>query len=191
MRLKQELATTAELVSGVLKREQLKREVSQQAKMVWEKREDFANLKRKFPSLLNAKEDEELFYDKERVIKKIKPVEQGYAHYCSLRMCEFKDGPCRRIGGVRLKPRDNNGDLMSPISHHDTVVRPKERAAAILAQVDREMTRIKERDHHWEDGMEVSCLPAAILDFTHLQLERISAPACDPSSTTLQVVLTT
>jgi enhancer of polycomb-like protein len=80
MRLKQELATTAELVNGVLKREQLKREVSQQAKAVWEKREDFANLKRKFPSLLNAKEDEELFYDKERVVKKVKPAEQGYAH---------------------------------------------------------------------------------------------------------------
>ena len=184
MRLKQELATTAELVSGVLKREQLKREVSQQAKAVWEKREDFASLKRKFPSLLNAKEDEELFYDKERVVKKVKPAEQGYAHYCSVRICELKDGPCRRIG-VKLKARDNNGDLMSPISHHDAVVRPKERAAAILAQVDREMARIKERDHHWEDGMEVSCLPTIILGSTHRQLECISAPPCDPSSTTL------
>ena len=89
MRLKQELATTAELVSSVLKREELKREASQQAKAVWEKREDFANLKRKFPSLLNAKEDEELFYDKERVIKKAKPAEQVYAHHFFLRMCEL------------------------------------------------------------------------------------------------------
>jgi enhancer of polycomb-like protein len=38
IRLKQELATTAELVSSVLKHEQLKREVSQHAKAVWEKR---------------------------------------------------------------------------------------------------------------------------------------------------------
>jgi enhancer of polycomb-like protein len=188
MRLKQELATTAELVSGVLKREQLKREASQQAKAVWEKREDFANLKRKFPSLLNAKEDEELFYDKERVVKKAKPAE--YVHYYSLRMCELRDGLCRRIG-VKLKQRDNNGDLLSPVSHHDSVVRPKERAAAILAQVDREMARIKERDRHWEDGMEVSCLPTAIRGSTHRQLECISAPTCDRSSTTLQVVLTT
>jgi enhancer of polycomb-like protein len=191
MRLKQELATTTELVSGVLKREQLKREASQQAKAVWEKREDFANLKRKFPSLLNAKEDEELFYDKERVVKKVRPTEQVYAHYCSLRICELKDRPCRRIGGVKLKQRDNNGDLMSPVSHHDAIVRPRERAAAILAQVDREMARIKERDHHWEDGMEVSCPHTTSLGFTHRQLECISAPACDPSSTTLQVVLTT
>ena len=90
MRLKQELSTTAELISGMLKREQLKREVSQQAKAVWEKREDFASLKRKFPSFLNAKEDEELFYDKERVVKKAKPAEQMYDHYFFLRICELK-----------------------------------------------------------------------------------------------------
>jgi enhancer of polycomb-like protein len=52
MRLKQEL------VNCVLRREQLKCKASQQAKVVWEKREDFASLKRKFPSLLNAKGDE-------------------------------------------------------------------------------------------------------------------------------------
>jgi enhancer of polycomb-like protein len=46
---------------------------------VWEKREDFASLKRKFPSLLNAEEDEELFYDRERVVKKVKP-EQVYVY---------------------------------------------------------------------------------------------------------------
>jgi len=69
-------------VTSVLKREQLKREAAQQAKAVWEKREDLANLKRKFPSLLNAKEDEELFYDKEKVVKKPK-TEPTYVHgYC-------------------------------------------------------------------------------------------------------------
>ncbi len=78
MRLKQELATTAELVSAVLKREQLKRETAQHAKAVREKREDFSSLKRKFPSLLNAKEDEVLFYDKERVVKKAKQTEKPY-----------------------------------------------------------------------------------------------------------------
>lgn len=75
MRLEQELATAAELVNGVLKRE-----AAQQAKAVWGKREDLVNLKRKFPSLLNAKEDEELFYDKEKVIKKPKPTEPTYVH---------------------------------------------------------------------------------------------------------------
>ena len=72
-----------------------------------------------------------------------------------------------RIVGLRIKSRDNKGDLVSSSAHHDAVVRPKERAATIIAQVDREMARIKERDHHWEDGIEVrlgltsrhQCLP--------------------------------
>jgi enhancer of polycomb-like protein len=76
MHLKKELATTAELVSTVLK--QLKWETVQHAKAVWEKRDNFASLKRKFPSLLNTKEDEELFYDKERVVKKAKQTEKLY-----------------------------------------------------------------------------------------------------------------
>jgi hypothetical protein len=45
----------SELVNGVLKCEQQKCEASKQAKAVWEKCKGFANLKRKFPSLLNAK----------------------------------------------------------------------------------------------------------------------------------------
>jgi enhancer of polycomb-like protein len=79
LRLKQELTTAAELVTSVLKREQLKREAAQQAKAVWEKREDLASLKRKFPSLLNAKEDEELFVDKEKP-KKPRPAEPTYVY---------------------------------------------------------------------------------------------------------------
>ncbi|KAH9975642.1 hypothetical protein BJV77DRAFT_1050785 [Russula vinacea] len=60
----------------------------------------------------------------------------------------------------RVKTRDI--DLGSPVSHHDTVVCPKERAMEILAQVDREMGRIKERDHHWEDGMENADRPQPV-----------------------------
>lgn len=164
MRLKHELATTAKLVSGVFKHGRLKREASQlEHSPAWLTFEypravspagglrnakttpDFANLERKFPSL------------------------QVYAHFCSLRMCELKDGPYRRIWEVKLKPRDTNGNLTSPVSHLDTVVRPEEHAAAILAQVHREMARIKERDHHWEDGTEVSCLAYCNLGSTHRQ----------------------
>lgn len=143
LRLKQELATAAELVASLLKREQLKRETAQQAKAVWEKREDFASLKRKFPSLLNAKEDEELFYDREKV-RRPNPIEPT------------------RIVGLRIKSRDNKGDFASPSAHHDAVVRPKERAATIIAQVDREMARIKDRDHHWEDGIENAYQPQSL-----------------------------
>ena len=119
MRLEQELATTADLVGGVLEHEQLKPEASQQAKAAWEKCEDVANLKRKFPPLLSAKEDDESFYDKQRVVKKAKPTEQAQA------------------------ARQQWEAYLSGITH-DTVVRPKERAPAILAQVDYEMARIKE-----------------------------------------------
>ena len=76
MCLKKELATTAELVSAVLK--QLKWETAWHAKAVWEKHNNFTSLKRKFPLLLNTKEDEELFYNKERVVKKAKQTKKLY-----------------------------------------------------------------------------------------------------------------
>jgi hypothetical protein len=185
LRLKQELATAAELVASVLKREQLKREASQQAKAVWEKREDLASLKRKFPSLLNAKEDEELFYDKEK-IRRPNPVEPTYVHHYCLRALVLIN-PYSRIVGLRLKSRDNKGDLVSSSAHHDAVVRPKDRAATIIAQVDREMARIKDRDHHWEDGIEVCPLTCNVLLILTSSVECLSAPADRPSSAALQM----
>jgi hypothetical protein len=88
-------------------------------------------------------------------------------------------------GGVKLKPRDNTGDLVSPGPHYDAVVRPKERTAAILAQVDREMTRIKDRDHHWEDGIEVSRLRRHYRQlYSHPCRIRINpSPSLKPSAT--------
>ena len=65
------------------------------------------------------------------------------------------NGPHNCIFGLRIKSRDNKGDLVSSSAHDDAVVCPKECAATIIAQVDREMARIKERDRHWEDGIEV------------------------------------
>ena len=49
---------------------------------------------------------------------------------------------CSCIGGIKLKTCNNNGDFMSSVSH-ETTVRPKERAVAILAQVNREMAGSK------------------------------------------------
>ena len=132
-------------LSGVLKCEQL---VSQQAKVVWEKRKDFANLKCKSPSLLNAKKEKELFYDKERDVKKAKP--EVYIYYCSLRTCQLTTDFVVALGESSSRVKTHDIDLGSPVSHHDTVVRPKERAMEILVQVDREMGQIKEHNHHWE-----------------------------------------
>jgi len=84
IRLQSELLTAYEMANSVLLREKLKREASQQARAVWERREDLVNMKRRFLSL-GSKEDEELFYDKERVPKKPKVVEAPttYVYYYS------------------------------------------------------------------------------------------------------------
>ena len=176
-------------LSGVLKCEQL---VSQQAKVVWEKRKDFANLKCKSPSLLNAKKEKELFYDKERDVKKAKP--EVYIYYCSLRTCQLKTDFVVALGESSSRVKTHDINLGSPVSHHDTVVRPKERAMEILVQVDREMGRIKEHNHHWEDRMEVNslnCLHSITHVSTDRQIECISAPAYYSSSMTFQVVSST
>ena len=49
-----------------------------------------------------------------------------YVYQCFLRVRELKPPNCSRIGGSQAydKTRDNNGDLMSPVSH-DAVVRPR------------------------------------------------------------------
>ena len=79
-----------------------------------------ANLKRKFSSLLNAKEDEELFYDKERVVKKAKP--EVYVYYCSLRACQLKMDFVVALGESSTKHLTRDNDLGFPVSHHDTAV---------------------------------------------------------------------
>ncbi|TFY53253.1 hypothetical protein EVG20_g10201, partial [Dentipellis fragilis] len=131
MRLQSELATALDLVNLVKARETLKREVAQQGRNVWDKREELANLKRKFPSL-GAKEDEELFYDKERVAKKPK-VEVP-----------------TRIG---LKIRREHGEG-SPAMQQEAPIRPKERQAMIAQMVERDLARIRDKDHHWEDSID-------------------------------------
>lgn len=69
LRLQSELAQSLELAKTLLARENLKKENAQQVVQVWDKRLEFAELKRKFPAL-GTKEDEELLYEKERVAKK-------------------------------------------------------------------------------------------------------------------------
>ncbi|KAH8981202.1 hypothetical protein EDB86DRAFT_3087255 [Lactarius hatsudake] len=71
-------------------------------------------------------EGEELFYDKENIGKKPKLT-----------------GLTCIVG-------------LGPPPHRDAVVCPKERAAIILARVDREMTHIEERDHHWIESPKLS-----------------------------------
>jgi hypothetical protein len=88
---------------------------------------------------------EELFYNKEKV-RRPNPIEPTYVHSCCLQVLVLIR-PHSRIVGLRIKSRDNKGDLVSLSAHHNMAVRLKECAATIIAQVD--------RNHHWEDGIEV------------------------------------
>ncbi|KAH9025701.1 hypothetical protein EDB83DRAFT_2656378 [Lactarius deliciosus] len=145
MRLKQELATAAELVTYPYWKE--RRIERRDVKAMRKTRASQASSSEK---LMRLKQELATAAELTSVLKREQLTrEQGSKQK-------------RRIVGLRLKSRDNNGDLISPTQHHDAVVRPKERAAAILAQVDREMARIKDRDHHWEDGIENAYQPQPV-----------------------------
>ena len=67
-------------VTSDVKREQLKHETAPQAKAVWEKREDFAGLKRKFPSLLYSMPKKTKNYSTTEKIRISNLVEPTYVH---------------------------------------------------------------------------------------------------------------
>ena len=77
VRLQGELKTTADLVNWIVQRELFKKEVTAHSQVVWDKRFGLIDLKRKFPAL-GSKEDDELFFDKERVSKKVKTESSTY-----------------------------------------------------------------------------------------------------------------
>lgn len=133
LRLQNELTQGLELAKTLLSRENLKRDYTQQTLQVWDKRFEFAELKRKFPSL-GTKEDEELLLDKERVAKKPK-IEPN------------------RITGLKIRTRES-GDPGSPAVAVEASIRPKERLSLINAAMERDLASQKERDHGYEDVVE-------------------------------------
>ena len=80
LRLKGELARACQLAQSAYNREVLKREAGNETYAVWEKRLVLVNLKRQNP-ILAAKDDEDLLFDKERVVKKQKLSEGGMCVY--------------------------------------------------------------------------------------------------------------
>ncbi|OCH93358.1 hypothetical protein OBBRIDRAFT_328810 [Obba rivulosa] len=129
-RLQVELGISLSLAESVRDRERLKREQTVQGQVVWDKRLILVDLKRKFP-ILGTKEDEELFFDKEKVPKKPKTEATG------------------RIP-LKLRTRDN-ADTASPITLVEPQIKPKERQAMIQSQIEQELARRKEKDQRWED----------------------------------------
>lgn len=131
----------------------MKKENAQQVAQVWEKRLEFVEVKRKFPSL-GTKEDDELLHDKERVAKKPRLEAVGYVYAPgSFRACPLTAFHSR-ITGLKPRARDS-GDPGSPALPTETTIRPKERLVLINAAIERDLTRRKERDHGYEDVVEV------------------------------------
>lgn len=76
---------TQELAVATNNRETIKREAVRHGRAVWEIRENMASMKRKFPAL-GVKEDEEMFFDKERQPpKKPKPAQLSVLVHLVLR----------------------------------------------------------------------------------------------------------
>ena len=79
IRLQTELATALDVVRLVQRRELVKRDVQSQGRVVWGMRQGLVDLKRAHPSL-GAKEDDDLFMDKEKPPKKPK-VDTTYVYF--------------------------------------------------------------------------------------------------------------
>lgn len=152
-RLQNELSYPLEMAKALFAREIMKKETLHNARAVWEKRMTIVDLKRKFP-MLGDKADEELLYDKERVVKKPK------------------------LETPRLKLRH---DPASPAMPAEAAIRPSHRAATIQAHVEREVSKQKDRDHHWEDSLDNAYqqlpVPFASRSFKFIQPSESVPPA--------------
>lgn len=164
-----------ELARGVLQREAMKRDVAIQGKAVWEKRFVAIDLKRKFPSL-GTKEDDELFQDKERVPKKVKPTDVAYVdrHHSSLVW------PSDRISSripIKLRTGRDSGDFGSPVVT-EPMMRPAVRASMIQSQVEEELA--KRKDHRWEDAVDVRVVSVLFISYTNVMFAESIPATPDP-----------
>ncbi|GLB37128.1 putative enhancer of polycomb-like protein [Lyophyllum shimeji] len=123
-RLQSEFAYPLELAKHILQREQLKRDCTQHARQILDKRIRLAALKKKYPSL-GDKADEELLIDKE----KPKKTETSRA----------------------AKARTESG---TPVRPDVIAMRPAARVALIKEAVEARLNLQKEQDHHWEDQVD-------------------------------------
>lgn len=139
VRLQSELSTAAELVKGVVQRELAKKEVTVHGQALWDKRFGLMDLKRKFPAL-GSKEDDELFFDKERVSKKAKTD----STYVVILCCITKHSLITLSSRLPLKFRQN-GEY-SPIPQ-ELVMKPKGRQQLIQKQIDQEFAAHEAQDH--------------------------------------------
>ncbi|KAI6123163.1 hypothetical protein EDD16DRAFT_1567313 [Pisolithus croceorrhizus] len=120
---------------------------------VWENRLEFADLKRKFPSL-STKEDEELLHDKERVVKKPKVEPAGPQDSCKRQQCSVISG----CSGSRYPPK---AKTCSDQCRHGA------------------RSRETQRKRPWLQGRRGECLPTALIAILTALLEvRVIVISC-------------
>lgn len=134
-----------------MSRETQKKECITQSHDIWQKRMAFADLKRKYPSLKD-KIDDELLVDKERPVKK---PEAPYVYFLnfifsliSISLHSFN----RRITGLKLKTAEAPP---APV-RQEVQIRPSDRIKSIRNRVEAHLDKQREKDHHWEDQIDVS-----------------------------------
>lgn len=136
-------------------RETMKRETARHGRAVWEIRENMATMKRKFPAL-GVKEDEELFFDKERQPpKRPKPAQLSVLVHL---LFSSVYNPDSLRSSIRIKPSATDN-----LPAMETTMRPKERVAAIQSEIERGVLQIKTVNSYWEDGIDV-CLVLFLRD---------------------------
>jgi len=90
--------------------------------------------------------------------------------------------------GVRNSARRSMRSTTETPPQLEPLVRPKEHATVIPQQIDRDLAKVKERDHGcWDDQVEVSWPPSSwkSLDFD-IVIELVAAATCPPLPVLLQ-----
>lgn len=93
------------------------------------------DLKRKFPQL-GGRDDEELLYDRERIAKKPRPSDLAASQSHKIK--------------TRL-----SGDASASPAPTEVQMRPREKLLLIQNTIEEYLKRAKERDHHWDDTLDV------------------------------------
>ncbi|KAI5116776.1 hypothetical protein M0805_008731 [Coniferiporia weirii] len=163
LRLKSELTHASELARNIMKREMLKRVGHVEAKAVWERRMALVDLRRRFPAFA-GRDEEELLFDKERVPKKQKPIDQNAG------------------SAFRPKSRFTGHPSASP-APAEPQVRPKDRHNAIQAAMELFAKHAKEADHGWDDRIDAPYqqLPLSLPDrfFKSVRPDSVGYPAAE------------
>ena len=93
------------------------------------------DLKRKFPIMV-GRDEEELLFDRERVAKRPK----------------LSDPSASQM--LKLKSRPSGDASASPVPA-EPQIRPRERLGLIQNAIEEQLKHVKERDHHWDDQLDV------------------------------------